>query len=295
MPLRDEVTPRFPDALVFALSADPPVRIESAEVRYRVASLTCGAPTSTGVAEVTQGERMGARWEWDLRRSGGLPIGATLVYHWRIAGEGRVFETVERTLVHEDPRFDWHEIAGEHTTLRWYTEDEAFARGRPGGGRRGDRAADRDDGSSAEPSRRGPDIRGCGNAPGGAGLPRRVGWRRRLPAALAGCHRDEPRQRRLGEARHRARDDPRRDRRGRLRLRAGHPDVAGRRARHVQRGPPRGGFPAGARRGRGRGTGSFASTASPGGSPAALRARRSPTRRAGASPTISSRPTAPSA
>ena len=118
VPLRDEVTPRFPDALVFALSADPPVRIESAEVRYRVASLTCGAPTSTGVAEVTQGERMGARWEWDLRRSGGLPIGATLVYHWRIAGEGRVFETVERTLVHEDPRFDWHEIAGEHTTDR---------------------------------------------------------------------------------------------------------------------------------------------------------------------------------
>lgn len=128
VPVRDEAAPRFPDELVFELSAHLPVSVESAEVRYRVESLTCGAPTSTGVAEVTQGERVDARWEWDLRESGGLPIGAALSYRWRIAGEGRVFETAERTFVHEDPRFEWREIVGEHAALRWYTGDEAFAR-----------------------------------------------------------------------------------------------------------------------------------------------------------------------
>ena len=141
--VRDEQTLDFPNAITFELRASPPTAIESAEVRYRVDSLSCGAAVATGIADPplpSAGEAAGeaaaaesgsegfaASWEWDLRESGGLPVGASVTYHWRLSGGGRFFETEEQTFVYEDPRHDWRVLDGERVTLRWSNGDEAFA------------------------------------------------------------------------------------------------------------------------------------------------------------------------
>ncbi len=143
--IRDEQTLDFPNAITFEMRASPPTAIENAEVRYRVDSVSCGSAVATGIASPPQpsaGEANGktaaaesssegafaASWEWDLRESGGLPVGASVTYRWLLSGGGRVFETEERTFVYEDPRHDWRVLDGGRVTLRWSNGDEAFAR-----------------------------------------------------------------------------------------------------------------------------------------------------------------------
>lgn len=122
-------TAGFPDALVFELRAAPPVPIERAELRYSVRRLQCVSGAALADAELTDagGGEISARREWSLRRTGGLPPGAVVSYNWRLTGEGRVFETPERTFVYEDPRFPWRRLSGDGVDVIWHEGEEAFA------------------------------------------------------------------------------------------------------------------------------------------------------------------------
>ena len=126
----DEVsTDGFPDAVVFELRAALPVEVERAEVRYSARRRQCVSSVSLGEAELTDagGGALSARWEWNLRRSGGLPPGAAVSYNWRLTGGGRVFETPERTFVYEDPRYEWRRLSGEGVDVLWHEGEERFA------------------------------------------------------------------------------------------------------------------------------------------------------------------------
>jgi hypothetical protein len=117
----------FPNGLTFHLSADAPVTIDRAEVRYQVDQLSCGTGTASGLVTFTPTNDIDLDWEWDLRDAGGLPVGATVSYRWVLSGEGRTFETTTDTIVYEDPRFDWHTVTGDHSRIQWYAGDNAFA------------------------------------------------------------------------------------------------------------------------------------------------------------------------
>jgi hypothetical protein len=70
--------------------------------------------------------------EWDLDLSGiaGLPIGATLIYWWILTDSGgNQYESATRTLVFEDPRFDWSESAAKQVVIHWYGDIGEFAQG----------------------------------------------------------------------------------------------------------------------------------------------------------------------
>jgi len=117
----------FPHLLTFHLEAQAPFVIEEAEVRYSIEQLTCGIGTSTGTAEVSPGTSIDVSWEWDLRDSGGLPVGATINYSWVVSGNGQSLETLPETITFDDPRHDWQMISGKHTQILWYQGNDAFA------------------------------------------------------------------------------------------------------------------------------------------------------------------------
>lgn len=117
----------FPHLLTFHLEAQAPFVIEEAEVRYSVEQMTCGIGTSTGTAEVSPGTSIDVNWEWDLRDSGGLPVGARVNYSWVVSGNGQSLETLPETITFDDPRHDWRMISGEHTQILWYQGNDAFA------------------------------------------------------------------------------------------------------------------------------------------------------------------------
>lgn len=128
--LSDETsTAGFPDALVFELRAAPPVPVERAELRYSVRRLQCVSGAAVADAELTDagGGEISAKREWNLRRTGGLPPGAVVSYNWRLTGDGRAFETPERTFVYEDPRFQWRRLSGDGVDVLWHEGEEEFA------------------------------------------------------------------------------------------------------------------------------------------------------------------------
>lgn len=128
--ISDQVsTDGFPDEIVFELRAAPPVPVERAELRYSVRRLQCVSGAAVVDAELTDagGGEVSAKREWNLRRTGGLPPGAVVSYNWRLAGDGRAFETPERTFVYEDPRFQWRRLSGDGVDVLWHEGEEAFA------------------------------------------------------------------------------------------------------------------------------------------------------------------------
>ncbi len=119
----------FPNSLTFHLTGTAPVTVDHAEVRYTVDSLSCSSGTATGIAEFGSASRFDIDWEWDLRETGGIPVGSRITYQWVLSGQGRTFETPKTAIVFEDPRFEWRTISAEHTRLQWYAGSESFARG----------------------------------------------------------------------------------------------------------------------------------------------------------------------
>lgn len=123
----DEVAVDFPDKLTFTLHANVPAKVDRAELRFEIHTLSCSSSVTTAVADVFGSEQIRAVWEWDLRRGGGLPSGGTVTYSWRLSGPGGTFDTPPRVYTHQDPRFEWKHLVGEHTELAWYGDDARFA------------------------------------------------------------------------------------------------------------------------------------------------------------------------
>jgi len=117
----------FPNSLAFYLTVTAPVTIDHAEVRYTVDQISCSSGVATGIAEFSPTSQLDISWEWGLRETGGIPVGARIKYQWVLSGGDRTFETPETTIVFEDPRFDWRTIESEHIHLQWYAGSESFA------------------------------------------------------------------------------------------------------------------------------------------------------------------------
>jgi hypothetical protein len=67
-------------------------------------------------------------WEWDMRRSGGLPPGTGVRYWWTVKdASGRSVESSLATVQFDDGRFPWLSLAQGQVTVHWYEGERSFA------------------------------------------------------------------------------------------------------------------------------------------------------------------------
>lgn len=118
----------FPMRLIFNVSASSDDAITDVRLCYYVERLEHAQVIAEAYVPVTPATSISEQWVWDMRRTGGLPPGSSVVYWWRIsdAGGGTVASTPERLMI-EDDRYDWHSITEDMVTLYWYRGDNAFA------------------------------------------------------------------------------------------------------------------------------------------------------------------------
>ena len=127
--LEPSVEVDFPSAITFRLRAEAPVEITRAVLRYELERITCFQEVVERQGTLTPGKRVEATWTWDMRKTGGLPAGATMKYSWTVTdAQGGKHQTEEKTFIFEDQRYSWRKIESERVTLFWYRGDEAFAR-----------------------------------------------------------------------------------------------------------------------------------------------------------------------
>jgi hypothetical protein len=120
----DGATAEFPNGITFTLAAETDDPIANVELMYRAPGLET---FSVELPAFEPGTRdLDIEHPIDLR-SGELPPGIDIFYHWRITeADGDVVETSEKTLSWFDDRFDWVPLEGPNVTVYAYGVDPAF-------------------------------------------------------------------------------------------------------------------------------------------------------------------------
>lgn len=129
----------FPLKAVFTIDAESSNGIVDARVRYRVDKMNYAEVITEGWAEFAPGQKIEARWVWDMRQAS-LPPGAEVTYWWIIEdGEGNLLETSPEVMLFRDDRYTWRSLTIDEVpagtlaqeagmvTLFWYEGDDAFA------------------------------------------------------------------------------------------------------------------------------------------------------------------------
>ena len=117
----------FPSSLNFRLSAESDANITDIRLHYIVERMEHTQITAEVYIEFVPDTRVDAEWTWDMRKTGGLPPGSSLVYWWTVEdAEGGKVETEPVEVRIEDNRYAWHSLTQGKITLHWYDGDDAF-------------------------------------------------------------------------------------------------------------------------------------------------------------------------
>jgi len=118
----------YPSALTFTMEAESPAEITEVELEYKIDKITTVVLTTRTTPDFEPAPKVKASCNLDMKKLGGLPPGAEIIYHWEIEdAEGRNLETESATVSFDDFRYPWMSLSEETVTLYWYQGDQAFA------------------------------------------------------------------------------------------------------------------------------------------------------------------------
>ena len=126
--LDSSVETDFPSRLNFSLSAAGNADIIDIRLHYRVDRMVHAQVTSEVYLEFEPAATVEVDWDWDMRKTGGLPPGTNVEYWWTIAdATGNRVETEPSVVRFDDHRYDWRSLTRGKITIYWYRGDDSFA------------------------------------------------------------------------------------------------------------------------------------------------------------------------
>ena len=126
-----EATLQFPESISFHLEVGGQRPIETVDVEFGTNHVFSCASTSywTARTDLEPGEEVSVTWEWDMRRRGSMPPGATIWWRWRVTDDqGQEFLTPRQETAFADERFDWQSHTDGNVTFYWYNGGDDFGR-----------------------------------------------------------------------------------------------------------------------------------------------------------------------
>lgn len=120
----------FPMRITFEISAVSDVEINDIRLHYQVDRMEHVQITSEIYVQFTPAMAVDTEWVWDMRKTGGLPPGSSVVYWWTVTDAGgKSIKTRPETIYIEDERYVWNSISEGNVTLYWYEGSHAFGEG----------------------------------------------------------------------------------------------------------------------------------------------------------------------
>jgi len=118
----------FPMSMTFRLSAAGGASISDLRLHYAVERMSHARVVSEVLPEFTPGPTVDVVWNWDMRKTGGMPPGSSVSYWWTLEDDaGGTLETEAARVQLDDDRYAWRSLNEGLVTLHWYEGDEAFA------------------------------------------------------------------------------------------------------------------------------------------------------------------------
>lgn len=119
---------QFPLTISFNIDAKSDVNITDIRLHYKVLRHSFADVTAEVCLQFVPAAEVEASWNWDMRRTGGLPPGASVQYWWTVKDVGGdMVETSQVTIPFDDKRFSWQNLTQDIVTLYWYNGDQPFA------------------------------------------------------------------------------------------------------------------------------------------------------------------------
>ena len=126
--LNSDVAADFPATLDFSLSARSDADITDIRLHYKVDRMGFARVISEVYIDHTPAATVEAEWNWDMRKTGGLPPGSSVEYWWTVedAGGGQI-KTEPARVRFDDNRYEWQGLTRGMVTVYWYKGDDSFA------------------------------------------------------------------------------------------------------------------------------------------------------------------------
>ena len=118
----------FPLRITFNISAQSEKIIEDIRLHYRINRMAHARITSEVYIAFSPSTSVSESWNWDMRTTGGLPPGSSIVYWWTVTDElGNVTVTETTTVNINDERYTWESLSERNVTIYWYSGGEDFS------------------------------------------------------------------------------------------------------------------------------------------------------------------------
>ena len=126
--LASSAQPEFPAQLIFSLKAGSSVNITDIRMHYAIVKESFASVTSEVFIEFTPSPGVSVQWPWDMKKTGGIPTGATVRYWWTVKdSNGDKIETAPATINFDDNRHTWQSLTQNNVTIYWYSGGKSFA------------------------------------------------------------------------------------------------------------------------------------------------------------------------
>ena len=122
---------QLPDSIIFHLQGrgERPIEMVDLEFGSEVA-FSCASSEYHSARIKVGGERdVSLTKEWDMRRTGSIPPGATVWWRWRVVDDlGQEFLSPRQEVIYNDERYDWRTHTSGNITFYWYGGGGGFGR-----------------------------------------------------------------------------------------------------------------------------------------------------------------------
>jgi hypothetical protein len=124
----DKATVSFPDKITFSLQANSPLAINSIELEYGTDKHTLVSETNRIKPVFTPGKEVNANWDWQMKKTGSIPPGATVWWRWVTTVNDETQTTVRKSLTYTDTRFQWQSVSLKDADFYWYGQNESLVK-----------------------------------------------------------------------------------------------------------------------------------------------------------------------
>ncbi|MFH1651433.1 MAG: peptidase MA family metallohydrolase [Chloroflexota bacterium] len=117
----------FPMHIYFSIAAESGAAINDIRLHYTVERMSVAQVTSESYLNFQPGTRVSTEWDWDMRKTGGLPPGSRVKFWWTVKdASGTSIITAPQVLEIADNRYSWKQRTDGLVALHWYRGDDAF-------------------------------------------------------------------------------------------------------------------------------------------------------------------------
>jgi hypothetical protein len=115
----------FPDKITFSLKGTSPQSIKTISLEYGTDERSLTVETNRKEIDFTESRDISVSWDWEMKKSGSIPPGATVWWRWVLTDtNGKTATVTQKTLFYTDTRFTWQIKKHTDMDIYWQGKNE---------------------------------------------------------------------------------------------------------------------------------------------------------------------------